>query len=205
MIVNRQILELMGVCGESLEHFTNVVGRGDANFQMSLDDAVRYLRTLEASDPETYRGWADLVDSYATDHRYIKAAAQYAYGDYVLIGHAGQTYQTIEAAQSARKAAVESKYEQALRDFAGHLYIAAVQPSNGGEITVPTVAAVDGCSYMVFSAMSGEHERFNDFASARARLTEIEQLFLAPRCVVLIGRQIMVDGAVVAIDILEDE
>jgi hypothetical protein len=205
MIVNRQLLELMGVCGESLEHFTNVVGRGDANFQMSLDDAVRYLRALEASDPDTYRGWADLVAGFSTRTDYVKAAAQYTYGDYVLIGHAGQTYQTIEAARTAREAKRIELYAQEREKFDGQFYISAVVCCQGGETLRETTAPVEGCEYLVFNPKTGEHERIDSFEAAETRLVEIEHELLDPMSIVRIGRQITVDGAVVAVDVLEDE
>jgi hypothetical protein len=204
MIVNRQILELMGTCEESLAHFIQVLGGGDDSFQMSFDDAVRYLRALESSDPETYRGWADFVDNFSKTPAYLKAAAQYTYGGYVLIGDKTTTYKTVEDAKTARAAAQAAKFEQEKQAFSGQLYVAAVRNDGGSETLIQTDVAVDGCSYMVFNPLSGEHERLEAFAAAQSRLTEIERLVLEPRCVVCIGRQIMVGGEVAAIDIVED-
>jgi hypothetical protein len=205
MIVNRQLLELMGVCTESLEHFTNVVGGGDVNFQMSLDDAVRYLRRIETTNPEAYHGWADLVDSYTTDLRYIKATGQYAYGDYVLIGYPGPAHQTLEAARAAREAKRVELYKQGQEKFNGQFYISAIVCCPGGETLQKTTVPVDGCEYLVFHPQAGTHERFDAFDAASARLTEIEHEVLDPLGDIQIGRQIVVDGAVVAIDTLEDE
>ena len=205
MIVNKQILELMGTCEESLTHFVQLLGGGDESFQMSLDDAVRYLRELEISDRDTYRGWTDFVAGFASDLKYIKAAAQYTYGDYTLIGYAGQTYQTIEDARTARDAKRIELYSQEREKFDEQLYISAVVCSPGGETLQKTTAPVDGCEYLVFHPQAGTHERFAAFDAASARLTEIEHEVLDPLCVVRIGRQIVVDGVAVAVDILEDE
>jgi hypothetical protein len=204
MIVNRQLLELMGVCGESLEHFTNVVGVGDINFQMSLDDSVRYLRELETSDPETYRGWADLVDGFKTDQKYIKAAAGYTYGEYVLIGYAGETYPTVESARNARDLKHNELYSQEKNNFIDQFYVSAIVCVSGGETLQKTEAEIAGCEYLVFHPSNGVHERFASFDSAKTRLVEIEHEVLEPRCVVRIGRQIIVDGEVAAIDVVED-
>jgi hypothetical protein len=204
MIVNRQILELMGTCEESLAHFTQVLGGGNDSFQMSFDDAVRYLRALESSDPETYRGWADFVAAFSKTPAYLKAAAQYTYGGYVLIGDETITYETVEDAKTARVAAQAAKFEQEKQAFSGQLYIAAVRNDGESETLSRTDVEVDGCSYMVFNPLSGEHERLEAFAEAQARLTKIQRLVLEPRCVVRIGRQIIVDGEVAAIDVVED-
>jgi hypothetical protein len=204
MIVNRQLLELMGVCGESLEHFTNVVGGGDVNFQMGLDDSVHYLRGLEALDPETYRGWADLVDGYKTDPRYVKAAEQYSYGGYVVIGCEDTVYSTVDEAQAVRDRKQAEKYAQEKQRYVDQLYISAVQTTDCGEILHAVTAPTGVDSYIVFNLNTGVHERFDSFEAASARLTEIEHETLDPRCVVRIGRQIMVGGEVAAIDVVED-
>jgi hypothetical protein len=204
MIINRQILELMGTCEESLAHFTQVLGGGNDSFQMSFDDAVRYLRALESSDPETYRGWADFVDGFSKTPAYLKAAAQYTYGGYVLIGDGSAIYETVEDAKTARTAAQAAKFEQEKQAFSGQLYVAAVRNDGGFETLSRTDVEVDGCSYMVFNPLSGEHERLEAFAEAQARLAEIERLVLEPRCVVRLGRRIMINGEVAAIDVVED-
>jgi hypothetical protein len=178
---------------------------GDASGQWSLDDATRHLEALEQQDAHTYCGWADFAKNLLSNPLYVKLAAKYAYGGYAVVGKPDITYTTLEAAKVARDVEQNANFVRERQALSGQLYIAAVNNNGVGETITQTDVAVEGCGYMVFSPLSGEHERFNDFAAAQARLNEIEHLILTPRCAVHVGRQIVVDGVAVAVDVLEGE
>lgn len=48
IIVNKEILVAHGICTQDgINEFVNVLGNGDENFEMPIDDALSYLRNID--------------------------------------------------------------------------------------------------------------------------------------------------------------
>lgn len=205
MIVNKQILEALGACEESTAYFVNVVGGGDVNYVCSLDDATRAMEAAEATDPVACYGWTNFARLLPLRPAYIKLAIDCTEGGYATSVDIHTGYATLAEAKSARDTAQLAVRTAERLKAADLFYISAVVVDQGNEVLTRTTTPVPGCQYAVFNINSGEHERISTFDAAQLRLAEIERAYFDPTYSVQVGRQIVSNGVVVTLDVLEGE
>jgi hypothetical protein len=155
-------------------------------------------------NPNMFLGWVDFGKSLSSNPLYIKAVAQYTYGGYVLVGRSANVYATLEAAKAARDTLQNEKFDAEKSAFTDFLYISAVHCVDGNETFTAAQSAVDGCTYAVFNPLDGNHYKMDTFEAAQEKLDAVTHAFLDHRCAVQVGRQIMINGEVAAVDIVED-
>lgn len=204
MIITKEILEALGSCQESVEHFVAIVGNNDPKFSISYDDALRYLATLRDKDANTYSSWYTFVEQFATNSEYQKISGNFQFGKYTIPQY-GLEFDSLEECTIKNNDLYVTQQNEYLSSFSDILKITAiVNEPNTGETLIPTDVELNVAKqYLVFNPLLGTYTHCDDFNQATHVLNTITNSILTQIPQSSICRQIMRDGIVVALDVIE--
>lgn len=206
MIINKQILQKVGSCEESINHFITILGNNNPNFSMSYNDALIYLANLRDNNRDKYNSWYTFVEELSSNPQYIKLSAEFVLGEYVSIADTQKSFKVLSDCINYNENLYLLQKQNYLLQFEKDLCInAVISDLDENETLMITNSTIDNAKhYFVFDPLNGNQNILYNFDDALKKLDQIKNNIMNQLQKPKIGQQILMNNEIVAIDILED-